>query len=164
MTQAAPQRPCDCAERMSTSEQTVLAFDFGYKRIGVAVGQLMIASSQALTTLRGDCPGPDWSAIEALLSEWQPSQLVVGHPHHGDGSDAPITAAAEAFAQQLGERAGFAPALIDEHLTSSEARAMLRDQRRTGQRKQRVKREQIDALAAQLILRDWLSARGAVQS
>ncbi len=157
MAAPARQHPPERAGRMSTAEQTVLAFDFGYKRIGVAVGQMMIGSSRALTTLRGDCPGPDWPAIEALLGEWQPTQLVVGHPHHGDGSDAPITAAAEAFATQLAERSGLTPALVDEHLTSSEARAMLREQRRSGQRRQRVKREQIDALAAQLILRDWLS-------
>lgn len=137
---------------------TALAFDFGYARIGVAVGQTLTGSARALVTLRGNCPGPDWNAIEAVVREWSPQMLVVGLPLHADGSGSAMCDAARDFANELGARTGRPIEMVDEHLTSNAAEATLREARQRGDRKRRVRKTDIDALAAELILRDWLSA------
>lgn len=142
---------------MARAEQTILAFDFGLRRIGIAVGEALIGSARALVTIRGDCPGPDWPAIDALLAEWSPGLLVVGRPVHADGSESPMSEAATAFAAELAARSGREVSLVDERLSSSEARDRVRRERRSGERRRRVRREEIDALAAEVILRDYMN-------
>ncbi len=126
-----------------------MAFDFGLKRIGVAVGQSLLASAQALPTLSAEDGKPRWGEIERLLQQWQPDLLVVGHPINMDGSDNEITKLARKFARRLRGRFGIPCYIWDERLSSFAARERIReseDKLRTG----------IDSVAAQIILESWL--------
>ncbi|MEO0971484.1 MAG: Holliday junction resolvase RuvX [Pseudomonadota bacterium] len=135
----------------------VLGFDFGKRRIGVAVGQSLTGSASAHGTFEAIAGAPDWGAIEAVVAEWKPTRLLVGRPANMDGTDSAMTGAAEAFAEDLGQRTGLPVALVDERLTSFEAREHLRDQRRAGVRNRRVRPGDLDAHAARLIVETWLA-------
>ncbi len=100
---------------------------------------------------------PQWMQIDAYVAEWKPAVLVVGMPYNMDGSDSPMTEKARQFAAQLQERYELPIETVDERLTSAEAGSLLREQRRQGQRKKKINREDIDSLAAQLIAENWLS-------
>jgi len=127
---------------------TLLGFDFGPRKIGVAVGQTITRSASPLTTLRSQDRRPDWQAIEALVSDWRPSALVVGLPYNMDDTEAEWAGAARRFARQLHGRFGLAVHLVDERLTSIEARRQL------GRAASSL--AVIDATAARLILETWL--------
>ncbi len=137
---------------MSASAQGLLAFDFGLKRIGVAVGQTLLGTASPLTVLNADDGQPEWTEIERLIAQWQPSALVVGLPLNMDGSEQPLTERARTFAAQLGERSGLAVHFADERLTTREARQRAGPGRSSDPRAQ-------DAVAAQVILEGWM--RGA---
>ncbi|MCC5791725.1 MAG: Holliday junction resolvase RuvX [Legionellaceae bacterium] len=130
-----------------------LGFDFGYKRIGVAVGQSITASARALTTVNASAGEPQWAQIDKLIQAWQPAALIVGLPTCLDGSEQYTTPAARHFAQALAQRYHCPVHLVDERLTTKEARARLFAQ--GGYRE--IKRAQVDALAAVLILEQWLA-------
>lgn len=131
---------------------TVLAFDFGEKRIGVAVGECELRTASALTTLDAETNDARWSGIGRLLDEWKPVALVVGLPLSPDGEAHDMTARAQRFARQLEGRYRLPVALQDERFTSAEADAQLRD---GGQKDWRERKKQLDAHAAQLILKDY---------
>lgn len=133
----------------------ILAFDFGERRIGVAVGNTSTCTATAVGVLpaRGT---PDWEAVSRCVREWSPDRAVVGLPYNMDGSETALTAACREFAAQLSKRYQLPVDLVDERLTSSAAQADLRDARRSGARKRRIRREDIDANAARLILETWL--------
>ena len=101
--------------------ETVLAFDFGLKRSGVAVGNRLTAGAQSLTTLQATSDAQRFERIAALIGEWQPQRLVVGRPAHRDGRPLPITARCERFARQLHGRFGLPVHLVDEDYSSVEA-------------------------------------------
>jgi putative Holliday junction resolvase len=84
--------------------QTLLGFDFGTQRTGVAVGQSITQTATALCTVTTRNEQPDWDRISELIDDWRPDALVVGLPLHADGSDSGTTAAVRKFAQQLEER------------------------------------------------------------
>ncbi len=142
------------------STELLLGFDFGARRIGVAVGQTLTGSASAEGTLSAHDGVPDWAAIDALIAQWSPTRLLVGRPANMDGTDSAMTSAAEAFASTLGERTGLPVDLVDERLTSFEAREQLREQRRSGVRKRRVRPGDLDAHAARLIVETWLAQPG----
>jgi putative Holliday junction resolvase len=127
---------------------TLLGFDFGPRKIGVAVGQLVTGSASALTTVRSRRDKPDWERIGQLVSEWRPQAAVVGLPFNMDDTEGEVAPGARRFARQLQGRFGLEVHLVDERLTSLEA------QRRLG--KGATSREAIDAMAAKLILETWL--------
>lgn len=127
---------------------TLLGFDFGTRRIGVAVGQRVTGTATALCTITAREDGPDWDRIEALVREWRPDALVVGLPRHADDTDSAITGRARAFAQELEERYRLPVYRMDERL-SSRAAAELQQEARHG-------KVGLDALAARIILQDWL--------
>src|SRR5205809_1733676 len=129
---------------------TVLAFDFGTHRIGVAVGNTLIRFAQPLVTIAGDSETTTMAAIAALVSEWQPHELVVGLPLHADGTPHAMTAKAKRFANDLGTRFHLPIALVDERWTTELAQDELNQERRG--RKGRVRRDEI---AAQLILQAY---------
>ena len=135
---------------------TLLGFDYGERRIGVAVGQTLTGTAQPLVTLRTIKQHPDWEAIGALIREWGPEALVVGLPFNMDDTEADPAPAARRFARQLEGRFRLKTYLVDERLTSLEAERMLAagEGRSVG----RGGRE-IDPLAARLILETWLSTR-----
>ncbi len=134
--------------------ETILAFDYGRRRIGVAVGQQITASATALGTIRNSDEGPDWQRIRSLVDEWRPARLVVGLPLKPDGTASAIDGDVRAFRTAL-EQFQLPVASIDERYTSLEAAEQLRDQRREG-RKGRIRKETIDAAAAVLIAERWL--------
>ncbi len=123
----------------------------------MAVGQTITGSASPLTTIANGAGGPDRARIAALTDEWQPDLYVVGLPLQADGSDSDVTQAVRAFAGEL-ETAGIAVEFIDERLSSSEAESALKAARARGSRG-RVRKEDVDAVAAVVIAERWLTAR-----
>ncbi len=130
---------------------TLLGFDYGPRKIGVAVGQTITGSASPLTTIRSHGERPDWSRIEDLIREWRPKAAVVGLPFNMDDSETALAPRARRFARQLQGRFGLEVHLVDERLTSLEARRQLG---RTSASAKAI--EAIDAMAAKLILETWL--------
>lgn len=135
---------------MSRSAGRVIAFDWGLKRIGVAVGNTLLATCEPLCVLKARDGVPSWDAIAELFKEWQPELLIVGDPLNMDDSVAEITRRARRFSRQLEGRFNLPVSLVDERLTSREARIQLEDQGLPYH-------GAVDAHAAQLILQTWLS-------
>ena len=135
----------------TTALQTVLCFDYGRKRIGVAVGQRLTRSATALTTVRARDGKPDWPSIDYLIEEWEPDALVVGIPYHMDGTEQEMTRAALRFCRQLEGRYGLHVHQTDERLSSYIVESSRPFKRYCNQG--------IDAQAAQLILQDWLQQK-----
>ena len=140
---------------VTSHAELILAFDFGERRIGVAIGNTGTRTATAVGVLpaRGT---PDWEAVTRCVRQWSPDRAVVGLPYNMDGSETVLTAACRQFAAELSKRYQLPVDLVDERLTSSAAQADLRDARRSGARRRRVRREDIDANAARLILETWL--------
>ena len=130
---------------------TILGFDFGEKRIGVAVGETATGIATALRTIESAVNDARFAAIEALVREWKPVMLVVGRPSHEDGSEHAIGRLAEKFARRLQARHGLPVALVDEALSSASAEADFREARTRERRA-----ADIDALAARIILQSYL--------
>jgi len=137
--------------------ETILAFDYGRRRIGVAVGQTITASASPLGVVSNDYSGPDQEKIASLIKEWRPSRLVVGMPAHADGSSSDMQNYVNQFIETL---AVFELEIdtIDERFTSIEAEAKLKDARAAGARG-RITKESIDSAAAVLIAERYLAAR-----
>lgn len=133
---------------------TVLAFDFGEKRIGVATGETLLGSAHPLVVIRAESNDDRFAAIGKLIAEWHPVQLVVGLPTHADGTPHETTRLAQKFAERLKRRYHLPVAFADERLTSLDAEARLRE---TG-RDSRAARPLLDAVAAQLILQTWFES------
>jgi len=130
---------------------TVLAFDFGEARIGVAVGETLIGSARPLLTIAEPSNAARFAAIEQLIGQWQPARLVVGLPRNDDGSEHAMSARCRRFANQLQGRFGLAVTLVDERYSSLEANAGLQ-QRGLGWQ---VRKSLVDAHAAQVILQSY---------
>jgi len=133
------------------SHHTLLAFDFGTKSIGVAIGQQLTGTARPLAALKAQDGTPEWSKIETLLKEWQPDFVVVGLPLNMDGSEQPLTARARKFANRLHGRFGVKVELHDERLSTVEARADLFS--RGGFRA--LNKGSVDSLSAVIILESW---------
>jgi putative Holliday junction resolvase len=138
------------------ADGTFLGFDFGTRRIGVALGSRRLGNARALGTLVGT-PEPDWDGITQLVREWQPEALVVGLPLTLEGQPQAATRHARRFMQQLTERYALPVHAADERMSSIEAHSQLRRRRATGQRRRRLQDGDIDSTAAKLILEHWLS-------
>lgn len=134
----------------------VLGFDYGTKRIGVAVGSPLSQSAQALTTLHSQ-DNPNWDDIARLVNEWRPQALVVGMPFMQDGGEQSMTRHARRFIEELGRRFELPVYEADERFSSIEAEVQLRTQRASGARKRRLQTGDTDAMAAQVILQAWLT-------
>ena len=135
----------------TSPDATVLAFDFGTRRIGVATGNTLTRAAQALTTVDAARETERLAAIAALIDEWRPAQLVVGLPVHADGTPHAMTARARRFARDIAARFSLPVALVDERWTSEMADVALRAAGRGG----RDGRGARDAAAAQIILQGW---------
>jgi putative holliday junction resolvase len=134
---------------------TLLGFDYGRRRIGVAVGNTLTRNAQPLTTLAATDAGPDWARVAALLEEWSPARLVVGVPYNDGASGQEMVAEAQRFARRLHGRFGVPVDTVDEALSSSEAYGRLKAGRSSGRRGP-IAKEEIDSAAAAVILQDWL--------
>ncbi|MFT3907160.1 MAG: Holliday junction resolvase RuvX [Steroidobacteraceae bacterium] len=140
--------------------QTLLAFDFGQRRIGIASGNTLTGAAAPLRTVDNGPAGPDWDGIGRAIRTLQPGLLVVGKPYNVDGTPGALHAAAERFAAALAERFGLPVERVDERYSSLEASARLKQQRHSGQRRRRVRHEDIDSRAAAIILERWLQGEG----
>ncbi|MGH8621038.1 MAG: Holliday junction resolvase RuvX [Burkholderiales bacterium] len=134
----------------------VLAFDFGTKRIGVAVGDFETRLAHPLATIAAIENRSRFAVIARLVAEWRPARLVVGIPAHADGTEHPVGRLARRFAQRLHGRFGIRTELVDERLTSREAEGLLRA---AGARGARLKGG-LDAVAAQRILESYFAGGG----
>lgn len=132
--------------------RTLLGFDHGKKKIGVAVGQTVTGTARALQSLPARDGQPDWDQVASLLAEWQPQALVVGRPLYLTGDTSATTAAAERFARRLHGRFGLPVHLMDERLSSQAA-----------QRLAPGRDADIDAQSARIILQDWLDENRNIQ-
>ncbi len=139
---------------MPGMHETILAFDFGLRRIGVAVGQQVTGSANPLGIVNNSESGPDWHRITELHKEWQPARLIVGMPSHADGSRAAIADDVDNFVAALG-RFQLPVETVDERFTSAEAASMLKAERALGRRK-RIRKEHLDSTSAVLIAESWL--------
>jgi putative Holliday junction resolvase len=130
-----------------------MAFDYGLVHIGVAVGNRVTATAQPLTTLKARDGIPNWDQVAALLAEWQPQLLLVGLPLNMDGTESELSIRAEKFSRRLHGRFTTPVAMVDERLSSFDAKQRLREMGHQGN----YKTDPADAMAAALILETWLS-------
>ncbi|HKT74266.1 MAG TPA: Holliday junction resolvase RuvX [Steroidobacteraceae bacterium] len=137
--------------------RVVLAFDFGLRRIGIASGDTLTRAAAPRPAAAMTANGPDWIAIEREVRSLQPGLLVVGAPYNADGSPGALAPAARRFAADLEHRFGLRVSMVDERWSSLEAAAALKAQRASGERRRRIRREDIDSAAAAVILERWLA-------
>jgi putative Holliday junction resolvase len=134
-----------------TVSGTVLGFDYGAKRVGVAVGETATRIANPLGTIEGEANETRFAAIDRYVAEWKPVAFVVGQPKHGDGSVHEVARLAGKFARRLAGRYKRDVMLVDETLTSATAEAQLRETRTRA-----AKKTDVDALAATIILQSFL--------
>jgi len=133
---------------------TVLIFDFGLKRTGVAVGNTIVGTASPEETLISVNAKPDWDGISRLIKKWAPTQLVVGMPKQLNGDDTELSAPIEKFCNQLNGRYNLPVAQANEQYSSIEAGRRLKQVRQAG-RKQKVSKEEVDRVAAVIIFENW---------
>ena len=137
----------------------ILAFDFGRRRIGVAVGQSTTCTASALQTVTNG-NDPDWAAIDRLIQDWRPQALLVGLPLGREGEETAMSSAARSFGDALRGRYALPVDYADERLTSRAAESRFAELRAGGGLR-RKHAGQLDAISAQILLENWLqSAHG----
>lgn len=137
------------------AQGTLLGFDFGVKRVGVAVGETATRLAHPLTAIATESNDARFEAIAKLVAEWRPVGFVVGQPRHADGGEHEIARLAGKFGRRLAGRFGLPVAYVDETLTSVEAESQLRGRGAAGD---------VDAVAASLILQGYLDRLAASES
>lgn len=135
------------------NHQTYLAFDYGTKLIGVAVGGTRSGSAQGLTTVRVGKKGPDWQVISRLVEQWLPNSFVVGLPLNMDGSTSKLTKLAEKFGNSLNQRYNLQVRMVDERLTTVAAKEQLKQ---SGISPSPQHKTDLDEIAARTILQAFL--------
>jgi putative Holliday junction resolvase len=148
----------------------IIGFDYGSKRIGIAVGQTLTGSARPLAIVSVKNQIIDWTRINALIQEWQPDALVVGLPLYADGSDSIVTTAVRSFCRQLQGRYQLPVHTINEELSSIAAAEQVNNQRKKKKGKNinasfshfsspasHSKKGELDAIAAQIILETWFT-------
>ena len=141
---------------MPNAHRRAMAFDYGTRQIGVAVGQTLTGSAEPLTNLRARDGVPDWDQLARLIREWEPNVLVVGLPLNMDGSASDMSERAARFARRLNGRFQLPVETVDERLSTFEAKQHLKDQGRTPSS---YRDDPVDSLAAALLLQTWLSGQ-----
>ncbi|HUQ08907.1 MAG TPA: Holliday junction resolvase RuvX [Steroidobacteraceae bacterium] len=142
-------------DQASKHPTIVLALDFGLRRIGVASGDTLTRNAHPRTTIANGPKGADWTALDRVLADTRPARIAVGEPYNADGSVSALTEAARRFAGELAQRCCLPVDLVDERWSSQDAEERLRDARASGERRRRVTREDVDAVAAAVILERW---------
>jgi putative Holliday junction resolvase len=135
--------------------QIILAFDYGLKQMGVATGQTLTGSARGLCILKAHDGIPNWDEVSKLLNEWTPDLVLVGLPLNMDASESELSRLARKFARRLQGRFNANVLMVDERLTSQDAKALIREENNEG-KKGRTDLTKIDHLAAALILQSWL--------
>lgn len=137
------------------STLTALAFDFGLSSIGIAYGQSLTGTSQALPTIKAKNGIPNWDAIKNIIDEWKPTILIIGLPLNMDDSESELSRRAKKFGNRLHGRFGIPIDFMDERLTSFATKKEAKERGHKGD----YKKEPIDSLAAQMILEDWFRSQ-----
>lgn len=132
----------------------ILAFDFGLRQIGIAVGNATLGTTQPLRILPARDGRPDWESVAELFEEWQPDLVLVGDPINMDGSTSELAQRSRKFARRLEGRYGLKTIMVDERLSSFEVKSRQREAGHRGD----YRRHPVDSLAAELILQSWLSS------
>lgn len=135
---------------------TLLGFDFGTRRIGVAVGETRTGIASPLGAVEGEANDARMREIDRLVREWRPAGFVVGRPRHSDGSPHEVARLAEKFARRLAARFSLPVVFVDETLSSAEAETSLRAARTRARRS-----GDVDAMAAAIVLQSFLDDPGA---
>lgn len=131
--------------------QTIMAFDFGTQKMGIAVGQQLIESSQALVLFPMKDGIPNWENLLKIVKEWQPHLFLVGLPLNMDDSESDLSTRARKFARRLRHQTNITTWMIDERLSTREARETLESYQQQGQ----AKRLSADSIAAALLIESW---------
>ena len=131
---------------------SVLGFDYGKKRIGIATGQTITHSATPCTTLNQVDGNPDWPAIETEIKQWKPQALIVGMPYYTDGSENKMTAAARHFCYELKKRFKLPVFEVNEALSSQQAEEILKQDIKINKQN----KHEIDRIAAAIIVQRWL--------
>ena len=139
----------------SIKHQTIMAFDYGLRQIGVAHGQTLTANAEGIGILQASDGVPNWDDVKAMLNEWKPNLILVGLPLNMDGSDSELSRLARKFARRLQGRFNVDALMVDERLTSQDAKSSLRDPS-SNKKSNKIDLTKIDHLAAALILQSWL--------
>jgi putative Holliday junction resolvase len=137
---------------------TILALDFGLRRIGVASGDTLTRSARPRGAIGNGPSGPDWAALQKHLDDVRPARLAVGEPYNADGSASPLTEKARRFAAELHQRCSLPVDLVDERWSSQDAEERLRAARASGLKVRRVSAADVDATAAAVILERWFES------
>ena len=136
---------------------TIMGFDFGLARIGVALGNCSTQLATPLTVIHSSSKqNIDWLKISALIKEWRPKLLIVGMPKKLDGSESAMCATINQFALELEKKFALPVRFANEQLSSVEANERLKNSRQMG-RKKRIRKEEIDQVAAAIILENWMT-------
>ena len=144
-----PQNHCSSQNQR---EGNIIGFDFGQKRIGVAIGNNISKSAQALITIESASSNQKFEVIQKIMDEWQPVSIVVGVPFNVDGSEHKVTNLCKKFAKQLEQKYALPIHLIDERYTSIEASYEIQDKKIDLKKKKLL----IDQIAAKIILQSYL--------
>jgi putative pre-16S rRNA nuclease len=139
----------------SPAVATILALDFGHRRIGVASGDTLTRSARPRGAIGNGPSGPDWAALQKHLDDVRPARLAVGEPYNADGSASALTETARRFAAELHQRCSLPVDLVDERWSSQDAEERLRAARASGLKTRRVSKADVDATAAAVILERW---------
>ena len=139
-----------------TSQNVIVGFDYGTRKIGIAVGQLITKTANPIAIISARDGVPDWSEIEKLILEWQPTQFVIGLPLNMDETESEMSQRSLKFARRLTGRFNIPHDTIDERLTSREARSIHESHSSTQRGPAGRSRDEIDDIAAQIILESWL--------
>ncbi len=140
---------------MSVNNGVFIAFDYGEKRTGVALGQSITKTARPLTTIISSGNEPNWQAIDKILTEWQPSQIIVGIPEDSE-QNKPLRKKISLFCTQLSDRSKLLVSKHDETLTSDEAYLQLKNKRKAV--KSKINKKDIDQIAAAILLESWMNA------
>lgn len=145
---------------MSQKITQLVAFDFGLRQIGVATGNALSSIASELTTINAKEGNPNWDEVGKILDEWKPQLCLVGLPLNMDGTESELSGKARKFARQIegrfGSEAGFSIEMVDERLSSFEAKGLAKKEGHKGD----YKAAPIDALAARILVEQWLSTNG----
>ena len=138
---------------MNLSSKVIIAFDFGLKHIGMAIGQEITSTAQTFHSLQANNGKPDWNILDILIKEWKPRLFVVGNPLNMDGSDSEMKKKSDKFSHLINKRYKIPVELIDERLTTREAKDRLRSA------KDNLISDSADThqISAQIILESWFS-------
>jgi len=134
-----------------------LGIDFGQKRIGLAKGSTLLGTAEPLSAMRNINGTPEWETLDAIVAEWQPVGFVIGLPLDADGDVQEITRIAQGFGKRCAKRYELPIQWMDERYSSMQASETLAQLRQSGQRPKRTRKEDVDTLAAALILERWFA-------